>query len=335
MTTINQSWRLVGRPTERLTEDHFEWREEPLSELGDGQILARTLYLSLDPTNRSWANKAATYLPAIPLGNIMRGIALSVVEASNNPKFAVGDHIMGASGWQTHYMGDGRGMQKLQPIPGMDMTAYFGLLGMVGLTAYFGLLDVADPQPGETVVVSGAAGAVGSLVGQIAKIKGCRVVGIAGTDEKIDWIVNELGFDAGINYKTEHVYKGLKKHCPDGIDVYFENVGGKILDYVLAQINQNARISLCGMIAQYNSPKPLPTYNLVNLLVKRAKIEGFIVLDYYPRAMEAITQLSQWYAEGKIQYRVQLEEGGLERAPEVLNMLFDGGNRGKLALRVS
>ncbi|MBP6822148.1 MAG: NADP-dependent oxidoreductase, partial [Acidobacteria bacterium] len=211
---------------------------------------------------------------------------------------------------------------------------HFGLFGHIGMTAYFGLLDIGQPKPGETLVVSAAAGAVGSLVGQIGKIKGCRVVGIAGADDKCKWIVDELGFDAAINYKTENVSEALKKHCPNGIDIDFENVGGEIMDAVLAQINLRARIALCGLISGYNATTPVPgPYNFANILIQRARVEGFIVLDYAPRAMECMTELGKWLMEGKIKYRID-EIDGLSGAPMALNKLFEGTNIGKLVVKI-
>jgi len=270
----------------------------------------------------------------IPLGSVMLGITIGVVEESRNPNFQAGDNAQGFLGWQEYAVSDGAGVNKLPDNPAIPLTAYLGLFGGIGLTAYFGLLDITDPKPGETLVVSAAAGAVGSIVGQIGKIKGCRVVGIAGSDEKCKWIVDELGFDAAIDYKTENVRQGLKKTCPNGIDIYFDNVGGEILDAVLAMINLRARISLCGMISQYNAAAPVPgPYNLINILTRRAKMEGFIVLDYLPRAQEAIPELIKWYMEGKIKYRVDVVEG-LKEAPRAVNKLFDGSNQGKLIIKV-
>lgn len=264
----------------------------------------------------------------------MRGTTIGIVEESRNPKFKVGDHVSGLLGWQKYAVTDGKGINVLPNLPGVPLTAHFGLFGHIGMTAYFGLLDIGKPQPGETLVVSAAAGAVGSLVGQIGKIKGCRVVGIAGADDKCKWIVDELGFDAAINYKTENVYEALKKHCPNGIDIDFENVGGEIMDAVLAQINLRARIVLCGLISGYNATQPVPgPYNFANILVQRARIEGFIVLDYAPRAMECMTELGQWLKEGKIKYRID-EVDGLKSAPMALNRLFEGTNIGKLVVRI-
>lgn len=330
---VNHQWQLAARPEGLIKETDFNWVEAAVPELQDGQILVRNLYLSLDPTMRMWATKD-TYLPAVKIGEVMRGGTIGVVEESRNPKFKEGDHVTGLLGWQEYAVSDGKGLNVLPNLPGVPLTAHFGLFGHIGMTAYFGLLDIGKPQPGETLVVSAAAGAVGSLVGQIGKIKGCHVVGIAGADDKCKWIVDELGFDAAINYKTENVYQALKKHCPNGIDIDFENVGGEIMDAVLAQINLRARIALCGLISGYNATEPVPgPYNFANILVQRARVEGFIVLDYAPRAMECMTELGKWLMEGKIKYRID-EVDGLKGAPLALNKLFEGTNIGKLVVKI-
>jgi NADPH-dependent curcumin reductase len=329
----NRQWRLAARPVGNFKDSDFQWTEEPVRSLEDGEILVHSQYLSLDPTNRGWAARD-TYLPAVKLGDVMRGGAIGVVEESRNSNFAVGDHVSGLLGWQEYAVVDGSGVGKLPQIPGLPMTAHLGLFGHIGLTAYYGLLDVGQPKAGETLVVSAAAGAVGSLVGQIGKIVGCRVVGIAGTDEKCDWLTGDLGFDAAINYKKEKIAEALKRNCPNGIDVDFENVGGEILDALLLQINLGARISLCGMISQYNAVEGAPgPSNLFMLIVKRARMQGFLVSDYMNRAAEAISQLGKWYLEGKIKYRVDVVEG-LEQAPTAVNKLFDGSNTGKLVVKI-
>jgi len=314
-------------------DSDFQWTQEPVRALNDGEFLVHIEYLSLDPTNRGWAERD-TYLPAVKLGDVMRGGAIGIVEESRNPNFKTGDHVSGLLGWQEYAISDGTGVAKLPEIPELPLTAHLGLFGHIGLTAYYGLLDVGLPKAGETLVVSGAAGAVGSLVGQIGKIVGCRVVGIAGSDEKCRWLTGELGFDAAINYKTENVLEALKRECPNGIDVAFENVGGQILDSVLALINLGARISLCGMISQYNATdRPQGPANLFMLIVKRARIQGFLVSDYMARAAEAMSKLGGWYVEGKIKYRVDVVEG-LEQTPRAVNKLFDGSNQGKLVVKV-
>ena len=331
---INRQWRLAARPVGTFKDSDFKWTEEAVPDLKEGELLVHNEYLSLDPTNRGWANATDTYLPAVKLGDVMRGGAIGVVEESRNPNFKSGDHVSGLLGWQEYAVSDGIGIAKLPEIPGMPLTAHLGLFGHIGLTAYFGLLDVAQPKAGETLVVSAAAGAVGSLVGQIGKIVGCRVVGIAGSDEKCGWLTNELGFHSAINYKKENTLEALKRECPNGIDVDFENVGGEILESVLALINLGARISLCGMISQYNATDRMPgPSNLFMLIVRRARMQGFLVSDYMSRAGEAMSALGRWSTEGKIKYRVDVVEG-LEQTPRAVNKLFDGSNQGKLVVKI-
>src|SRR5512139_3804960 len=260
---INRQWRLMARPIGLFKPTDFEWHEVATPEPAEGQVLVKNECLSLDPTNRGWA-AMDTYLPAVPLGDVMRGIAIGRVEASRNPAWPVGTRVQGLLGWQDYHLSDGSGLRRILDVPA---EVWFGALGHIGLTAWSGLLDIGRPKAGETLVVSAAAGAVGSLVGQIGKIKGCRVIGITGNDEKCRWIKDELGFDAAINYKTEPVRASLKEHCPDGIDVHFENVGGEILDAALSLINLRARIVLCGLISQYNATRPAPgPYYFGNLL---------------------------------------------------------------------
>jgi NADPH-dependent curcumin reductase CurA len=329
----NRQWRLAARPTGLFKESDFKLTEEPVPDPGEDQVLVRNLFLSLDPTNRGWASMD-TYLPAVAIGDVMRGIGIGAVEKSRHSKFQEGDVVQGMLGWQQYALSDGAGLTVLPKNPNIPLTAYFGLLGHIGLTAYYGLLDVGRPKEGETMVVTAAAGAVGSIAGQIGKIKGCRVVGIAGSDEKCRWITEEVGFDAAVNYKTEPVLESLKKHCPNGIDIDFENVGGKILDTILALINLKARIVLCGLISQYNADQPVPgPYNFANILVRRARVEGFIVLDYMGRAQAAMMELGKWLMEGKIKYRVEVIEG-VEQAPRAVNKLFDGSHQGKLIIRL-
>lgn len=331
----NQQWLIAARPTGMIQPSDFTWQETAVPPLQEGEILVRSIYLSLDPTNRAWMDETATYLPPLALGDVMRGHAIGVVEESLNPKFKAGDIVQGLINWQKYYVGNGRGLSRLEWDRRLPLDAYMGLFGMIGLTAYFGLLDIGQPKAGETLVVSGAAGAVGSVVGQIGKLLGMHVVGIAGTAEKCRYLTETLGFDGAINYKMGSLHKALKEHCPDGIDVYFENVGGKILETVLNHINLRARIVLCGLIAQYNATARTPgPYNLGNILMRRARMEGFIVLDYYPRAAEAMSALGDWYAEGKLQYRTDIEQG-LETAPTAVNKLFTGENNGKLIVQVS
>ena len=330
----NRQLRLESRPEGLFKDSDFKLMEEDVPELQDGELLVRIIYLSLDPTQRVWA-QADSYLPAVKIGAVMRSFGLGVVESSKHPEFAEGDIVSGMTGWQEYLVSDGQDLQKLPRLPGVSLDAYMGPLGMTGITAYFGLLDIGEPKEGETLVVSGAAGAVGSVVCQIGKLKGCRVVGIAGSDDKGSYLTEELSIDVAINYKTQNVYKSLRKACPDGIDIYFENVGGPMLDAVLAQINIGARIPLCGFISQYTATEARPgIQNLSVLISKRAKIEGFLVLDYYDRAEEAVQQMVQWMGEGKLKYQTTVEEG-LENTPTTINKLFTGEKMGKLLVKVS
>jgi len=333
--TTTRAWKLVARPEGPFKPQDFQWAEDPLPKPGDGQVLVRQIYLSLDPTSRGWANSSATYLPPVALGSVMRGFGLGVVEESRFAGLAAGDYVQGLIGWQTHAVMDGASLSRMERDPGIPLDAYMAVLGHIGATAYFGLLEIGKPNPGETLVVSGAAGAVGSLVGQIGKIVGCRVVGIAGSDEKCRWLTEELGFDAALNYKAGPLRSRLRRECPAGIDVHFENVGGEVLDAALVFINTRARIVLCGMIAQYNEvvPPPGPRF-LGNLLIRRARLEGFIVLDYQDRYLEAFGPLTKWMAEGRLKYRTDVVEG-LEQAPVAVNRLFSGANIGKLLVKVS
>jgi NADPH-dependent curcumin reductase CurA len=330
---VNRQWKLMHRPVGDIRQGDLQLVESPVPVPGAGEMLVRNIYLSLDPTNRIWMSDMDQYMPPVEVGDTMRGGTIGVVEKSNNPLFAPGDIVQPMNlGWQDYVV---TGMaQKLAVTPQTPILAYMSALGMTGVTAYFGLMDIGKPQPGETVVVSAAAGAVGSIVGQIAKIKGCRVVGLAGSDDKCRWVVDELGFDACINYKSENVLDALKRECPKGIDVYFENVGGEILDAVLTLINLGARIPLCGLISTYNADGPVPgPYMFRNILMKRALIKGFIVLDYFPRIAEFIAEMGPWVASGAIKWRVDVEPG-LENAPTALNKLFTGGNTGKLVVQI-
>lgn len=332
---MNKQWLLAGRPVGQPKIEDFEWREIEVAKPGEGEVLVRVLQISLDPASRGWMMDRKSYLPPVAIGEVMRGFGVGVVEASNSEQIPVGTLVQGMMGWQTYCVTPAKRMTPLPELPGVPVEAYLGVLSHIGMTAYFGLLDITDPQKGETLVVSAAAGAVGSLVGQIGKIKGCRVIGIAGSDEKCSWIVDELGFDGAINYKSESVPHRLKKLCPDGVDIYFENVGGPILDAVMAQMNLHGRISVCGMISQYNATEPVPgPYNFISVIAKRLRIQGFIVLDYLDRSEECMMQLAQWIAAGQLKYRVDIVDG-IEQAPHAVNKLFDGSNKGKLIVKVS
>lgn len=332
--SANRQWRLARRPTGDLADDNLELVDSPMPEPADGEVLVRTIYLSLDPTHRIWMSDMDQYMEPVAIGDVMRGGTLGVVESSRDPALAPGDLVQGMWGWQDYAAVPAKTLRRKLPPDGPPLTAYMGLLGSIGCTAYFGLLELGRPQPGETVVVSAAAGAVGSVAGQIAKIKGCRVVGIAGSDDKGAWITGELGFDAAINYRKEDVLEGLRRHCPDGIDVDFENVGGDILDAVLTCINLNARIVLCGLISQYNVEGWQGPRMFRNILMKRASVQGFIVTDFLKRFPEALSELEAWLRDGRITYRVDVVDG-LENAAGALNRLFTGGNTGKLMVRVS
>jgi NADPH-dependent curcumin reductase CurA len=331
MRNSNRQWILRKRPVGEIKPDDLELAESPIPVPGPGEMLVRTLYLSLDPTNRIWMSDMEQYMPPVNIGDVMRGGTIGVVEQSNNPDYKPGDVLNGGMGWQEYSVI--RGGQKLAR--NLPLPAYMSVLGGTGATAYFGLLDLGKPKEGETVVVSAAAGAVGSIVGQIAKMKGCRVVGLAGSDEKCRHLVKDFGFDACINYKKEDIRSSLKRACPNGIDIDFENAGGEILDAVMEQINMRARIVLCGLISQYNTQGGWPRGpSLANVLMKRARIEGFIVIDYFPRFGEFIADMSKWIAEGKIKYDTTIVKG-IENALSSLDMLFTGGNTGKLLVQVS
>ena len=333
MSAMNRVVRLVSRPMGEAKRSDFTFTDEPLPALEDGQILVKALYLSLDPAMRGWMNEGKSYIAPVGLGEVMRAGGVGEVVESKNPKFAVGDKISGMLNVQTWCVSDGRGFTKVDPALA-PLTTYLNVLGMPGMTAYFGLLESGQPKAGETVVVSGATGAVGATVGQVAKILGCRVVGIAGGPEKCAYAVKELGFDACVDYKNQDVKVGLKEACPGGIDVYFDNVGGEILDIVLTRINLKARIVICGAISQYNNTTPVKgPANYLSLLVNRARMEGIVVFDYAARYKEGAAQMGQWLREGKLVSKEHVEEG-IDRFPEVLGMLFRGENYGKLVLKV-
>jgi NADPH-dependent curcumin reductase CurA len=311
----------------------FEFSTVPVPELAPGEVLVKVQYISLDPAMRGWMNDPKSYIAPIGLGEVMRAGGVGTVEASNDPLLAVGDTVTGRTGVQDYVVGKAKDFVKLDPRLA-PLPRYLGVLGMPGLTAYFGLLDIGQPKEGETVVVSGAAGAVGAIVGQIAKIKGCRVVGIAGGPDKCRYLIDELGFDAAIDYKSEDVPQSLKQHCPKGVDVYFDNVGGDILDAVLGMLAQKARVVICGAISQYNNTSPVrgPS-NYLSLLVCSARMEGFVIFNYASRYAEGVMALAAWLGEGKIKAREDVVEG-LETFPETLLKLFSGENFGKLVLKV-
>ncbi len=322
-----------SRPEGFPSESNFEIVQSEMPKLGDGQVLRRTIYLSLDPYMRGRMSTAKSYAEPATLGEPMVGSTISEVLESNNSRYRPGDFVLGFDGWQQYAVSDGKGLRKLDPKEA-PISYAVGVLGFPGLTAYVGLLDIGKPKEGETVVVSAAAGAVGSIAGQIAKIKGCRVVGTAGSDEKCAYVINELGFDACINYKTEDLKEALKAACPRGIDVYFDNVGGVVLEAVLKRINVHARIPLIGLIAQYNDPKPRPGPNLGSILVNRALMQGLIIFDHTDRMPEFLRVMSQWLREGKVRYREDIVQG-LENAPRAFLGLLQGENIGKRIIQVS
>ncbi len=331
----NRQWLLAARPQGMIKESDFRWNESGVPPLKDGQLLVRNLAFSFDPTQRGWMSMD-TYIPAIPVGNVMLAMAVGEVAESKRADFAKGALVQGLFGWEDYTVTDGQGLfgvQKLQP--GTDPLLALSLLGVTGLTAYFGTLAVGQVKEGDTFVVSGAAGATGSVAGMIAKLKGCRVIGIAGGPEKCGWLTSKAGFDAAIDYKHENVGEALKRHCPKGIDVYFDNVGGEILDHVLARLADGARIVLCGAISQYNQAGMLGSgpKNYFNLILHRSRMEGFLVFQFAQRYPEAIAELLKWQTEGKIENRIDLARG-LENAPKTIIRLFTGANFGKQLLEL-
>ena len=338
-TLTNQQVRLATRPVGMPTRANWSFTSEPVPELADGDVLVKTLYLSLDPAMRGWMNEGKSYIAPVGIGEVMRAGGVGVVAASKNPAFAVGDHVSAGLGVQAYCLIPAKAL-KSSGIFKIDLrvgsaTQWLNVLGMPGMTGYFGLMDVGQPKAGETLVVSGAAGAVGQTVGQVAKIKGCRVVGIAGGTAKCEWVVKELGFDACIDYKAGPVRDGLKQHCPNGVDIYFDNVGGDILDTVLTRINRKARIIICGAISQYNNTTPVKgPANYLSLLVNRARMEGIVVFDYADRYPLAIAELAGYLKAGTMKSREDVV-AGLDTFPEALLKLFNGENFGKLVLQVA
>jgi len=335
----NHQIRLAARPSGLPTRADWQFTTEPVAEPADGDVLIKTLALSLDPAMRGWMNDARSYIPPVGIGEVMRAGGIGRVIASKNPDFAVGDLVSCTPGIQAYCLipaGEARrqGLFKIDTRLGTP-NQWLNVLGMPGMTGYFGLMDVGMPKAGETVVVSGAAGAVGQTVGQLAKIKGCRVVGIAGGRAKCDWVVNELGFDACVDYKAGNIKGDLKDACPKGIDIYFDNVGGEILDTVLTRINRKARIIICGAISQYNATAPVKgPANYLSLLVNRARMEGIVVFDYVERFPVAVRELAGYLKDGRMKSKEDVVVG-LDTFPETLLKLFNGENFGKLVLQVA
>ncbi|MGA2012609.1 MAG: NADP-dependent oxidoreductase [Solirubrobacteraceae bacterium] len=335
MDAVNHQIRLANRPVGLCQPSDWKFTTEPVADPADGQVAVRIRYVSLDPAMRGWMNEGRSYIAPVRIGDVMRAGAAGEVIASRHPAVAVGDQVTGMLGAQEYAVVDGAAVIKvdtaLAPLP-----VYLNTLGMPGMTAYFGLLDVGRPQEGETVVVSGAAGAVGGLVGQIAKIKGCRAIGIAGGPEKCRHVVEELGFDAAIDYKGQPVPKALHEQCPEGIDVYFDNVGGPILDAALANLARNARVVICGAISQYNATDGMKgPANYMSLLVNHASMTGFVIFHYADRMAEGVREMGRWYAEGRLTSVEDIAAGGIAAFPDTLLRLFRGENTGKLVLEIS
>lgn len=334
ITTTNHQFKLAARPVGLPKPSDWDSTSEPVRDPGVGEVLVKVLYLSLDPAMRGWMNEGKSYIPPVKIGEVMRAGGAGRVIASNDPAFAVGDYVVGVFGVQEYATLHGKDLNKVDPRLA-PLPVYLGALGMPGMTAYFGLLDVGQPQPGETVVVSGAAGAVGMVVGQIAKIKGCRVVGLAGGAEKCAFLTGELGFDAAIDYKSEELHVALKRECPKGIDIYFDNVGGDTLDACLAKLAMHGRIIICGAISQYNNTTAIKgPSNYLSLLVNRGRMQGMVVFDYADRYAVAVKELATWMKEGKLKSREDIVPG-IETFPDTLLKLFRGENFGKLVLKVA
>jgi NADPH-dependent curcumin reductase CurA len=330
MTNVNTQCRLAARPDEKLDASNWSVVEEPKPVAAEGNFVVRVDYLSIDPAMRTWMNAGRSYVPPVEIGEVMRALGVGHVVESRHPDFAVGDDVSGIFGVQRYAVSDGTEVNRidttLAPAP-----VYLSALGISGLTAYFGLLDIGKPEPGQTVLVSAAAGSVGSVVGQIARIKGCRAVGLAGGEEKRRWLLEEAGFDAAIDYKTADLRKELKTHAPDGVDVYFDNVGGSTLEAALNRLAHGARIVLCGAVSQYNDTPRGPA-NYMQLLVARASMTGFVIFDYAKRYPEGIAQLAKWLSSGELRSHEQIEHGGVADFPDTLQKLFRGENTGKLIL---
>ena len=332
---MNKQVLLAERPIGLPTESTWTYQTTKIPELSDGEVIVKNHYISLDPAMRGWIREGKSYIDPVEVGAIMRaGTVGEVIKVNNHSKFKVGDFVCGWGGVQQYTVTDGKGFYVVDPTKAA-LERYLGIIGMPGMTAYFGILKVAELKEGDIVLVSGAAGAVGSLVGQIAKIKGCRVVGIAGGKTKCDYLVNELGFDAAIDYKSDNIYSGLKMHCPKGIDVFFDNVGGAILDGALTKLRRNARVVICGAISQYNTTtKPKGPSNYLSLLVNRASMKGMVVFDYQQQYPEAIADYMKWTQAGLIKSKEDIYEG-IDNFNDTLLRLFSGDKIGKLILKVN
>jgi NADPH-dependent curcumin reductase CurA len=334
MSTINRQLRLKTRPEGLVQRNNFDLVEQAVPELKEGEVLIRVLYLSMDPTNRVWMRDIPQYLPPVAIGEVMRALGLGRVVASRSSKYSEGDLVQGVTGWQDYLVlhEDAKGYVRLPADTGIALPTLLGACGMSGVTAYYGLTDITPVQPGETLVISAAAGSVGSIAGQIGKIRGARVVGIAGGADKCKYIVDELGFDAAVDYKSGDFKQQLKAATPDGIHVNFENVGGEVMRAVLARMVIGGRVALCGMISGYNSSERASD-DFSPFIMKRLTLRGFLVLDY-TKTKEAVGAIAGWIREGKIKTEETVADG-LENAPDVINRLFDGSHRGKLLLKVA
>ena len=334
MTSTNHQVRLAARPSGLPKPSDWKLTEEPMPTPGPGELVAAVSHISVDPAMRGWMNAGASYIDPVEIGAVMRAAAVGRVLASEHPGFEAGDAVYGTFGVQEYALSDGRGVMKIDPSLA-PAPAYLGTLGLSGLTAYFGLLDVGRLKEGDTVVVSGAGGAVGNVAGQIAKIKGARVIGIAGGAAKCSWLVDELGFDAAIDYKGQDVRAALRETAPDGVDVFFDNVGGEILDAVLTRLARGARIVICGAVSQYNATGGVRgPQNYLSLLVARASMTGMVIFDYASRYGEASKDIAAWLTDGQLVSREDVLDGGVQRFPDALLKLFAGENTGKLVLRV-
>ena len=332
---VNRQWLLKDRPTGMVEPSNFEWHEAETPEPADGEFLVQNMYLSLDPAMRTWMTAMLSYIPPVEIGDVMRGACVGRVLESKREGFEPGELVLGTFGWQDFAVSDGGGPIPVNKVPeGVPPTMPLGVLGITSLTAYFGLKEIGKPEAGETVVISGAAGATGSVAGQLASRWGCRAIGIAGGPEKCAWLTDELGFDAAIDYKAEDVSKRLRELCPKGLNVFFDNVGGEILEAALGNLAWNARVVLCGAISNYNAEVPHGPRNYMNLLVRRSRMEGFVVFDYFPRTDEAMAELVPMVMDGTLRHREDIREG-LEQAPQALIDLYTGANKGKLLVQIA
>jgi NADPH-dependent curcumin reductase CurA len=334
MPAENRQIQLASRPSGQLTAETWAHVTAPAAEPGDGEFAGRTLLISLDPAMRGWLNDRPSYVPPVGLGEVMRAGSVVEVTASRHPKYQPGDLVVGMFGVQEHVVSDGRGTRRVDPALA-PLSTFLGALGIPGMTAYFGLLDVGALADGETVVVSGAAGAVGTVVGQIAKVKSCHVIGIAGGPQKCAMLTDELGFDAAIDYRSDNMRHALREQAPDGVDVYFDNVGGEILDAALTRLAMHARVVICGAVSQYNETAVAGPANYLSLLVRRARMEGFVVFDYASRYAEATAEIAGWIREGRMKVKEHVVKGTVDDFPETLRMLFRGDNVGKLVLELA